>query len=122
MKHSLRLSTITSIAVLITLLVAAVPAHADTTATSTITQVQILETSDKEYELYHGVLWLDYDKSQHNYRWGGKHCGGDGISEVNLTLLFAAFRSRYKVTLRYKNKLFEGATYRCVTGFVVARS
>ena len=122
MKPSIRLGALSVLATL-TLLAVAVPAGADvnTTATSTITQVQILEPADKQYKLYHGVLWLDYDKSQFNYRWGGKHCSQQTLSETNLTFLFAAFRSQHKVTIRYKNRLHNGTTYRCITGFIVAR-
>ena len=113
---------LSALAVLIAMLVTAAPLHAETTATSTITQLQILEPGDSQYHLYHGVIWLEYDKSRFNYRWGGKHCDQQGVSDINLTLLFAAFRSQHKINIRYANKLHDGATYRCITGFVVARS
>ncbi|MCG8419998.1 MAG: hypothetical protein MJE77_18865 [Proteobacteria bacterium] len=98
------------------------PARADSTATSTITQMQILESSDTQYELYHGVLWLEYDKAKHNYRWGGKHCEDKGLSDANLSFLFTAFRAQHKVTIRYKRTRHEGAFYRCITGFIIARN
>lgn len=114
-------TAVCALAILVTLLATTTTARAESTATSTVTQIQILEPSDQQYELYHGVLWLDYDKSRYNYRWGGKHCSQHGLSEINLTFLFAAFRSQHRVTIRYKNRLYDGDTYRCITGFVIAR-
>ena len=121
MKAKTRLCALAALAVF---LISLAPAWAktETTATSTVTQIQILEPSDERYELFHGVLWLDYDKSRHNYRWGGKHCSQQGISDMNLSLLFAAFRAQHRITLRYRNRLYSGTTYRCITGFIVARS
>ncbi|MEM9488985.1 MAG: hypothetical protein AAGC55_07570 [Myxococcota bacterium] len=122
MKFSARICAFAALLSVVAIGLAFAPAHAETTATSTITQVQVLEPSDKQYELYHGVLWLDYDKSRFNYRWGGSHCAQQGLSDVNLSMIFDAFRAQHKVTIRYKNRLHEGTTYRCVTGFVIARN
>jgi hypothetical protein len=98
-----------------------VAAHADTTASSTIAQVKVVERSDPSYRLYHGAIWLDYDKATFNYRWGGAHCNEQGLSDMNLSLLFAAFRARYSVTVDYVDNTYKDRTYRCITGFSVTR-
>ena len=97
------------------------PAVADSTATSTISQMKILASGDKNYKLFHGAVWLEYDKAKHNYRWGGAHCAGDGLTETQVGMLFAAFRSRYNITLDYKNQFYKSRAYRCITGFTLSR-
>jgi hypothetical protein len=96
-------------------------AHAETTATSTITQIKVLDKSHPNYRLFHGAIWLDYDKATHNYRWGGAHCKNQGMSDLNLSMLFAAFRSKYSVTIDYKVMSYRKSTYRCIIGFSVTR-
>ena len=44
------------------------PAVADTTASSTIAQIKVVERSDASHKLYRGAIWLDYDKATYNYR------------------------------------------------------
>jgi hypothetical protein len=102
-------------------LTAAGVAGADTTATSTISQMKIVESGDDNHRLFHGAVWLEYDKAAHNYRWGGAHCGNAGLSEVSVSMLFAAFRSRYSVALDYKVHTFRKQRYRCITGFTITR-
>jgi hypothetical protein len=96
-------------------------ASAETTATSTITQIKMVEKSHSNYRLFHGAIWLDYDKATHNYRWGGAHCKNQGMSELNLSLLFAAFRSKFSVNIDYKEMKYQDREYRCITGFSVTR-
>ncbi|HEY6178597.1 MAG TPA: hypothetical protein VIX73_29305, partial [Kofleriaceae bacterium] len=48
------------------LTVLAVPARAETTATSSIAQLMMLEPGDASYKLFHGAVWLDHDKAQWN--------------------------------------------------------
>ena len=119
MKHALRFS---ALAVLLAMLTAPLPARADATATTSIAQLHVLEPSDSKYNLYHGVIWLDYDKAKNSYRWGGKQCGDQGISESNLNLLFSAFRGKYSITVQFSKHLFESQVYRCITGFTLTRS
>ncbi len=97
-------------------------ARAETTVTSTITQIQILTPADTRHQLYHGVLWLNHDKARYNYRWGGAHCGNQGLSDVNVGLLFAAFRSKYSISIHYKKRLSKNTTYRCITGFTLSHN
>lgn len=97
------------------------PAAAETTATSTVTQIKVLEKSSENYRKYHGAIWLEYDKARYNYRWGGAHCKNSGLSDLNLSLLFAAFRSKYSVTIEYRVNTYKNRSYRCITGFVVTR-
>ncbi len=111
-----------ALAVLVASLFAVSTVHAETTVPSTITQIQILTPADKRHQLFHGVLWLNHDKARYNYRWGGKHCGDQGLSEVNVSLLFAAFRSKYNIAIHYKKRLIKSNTYRCITGFTLARN
>ena len=84
-------------------LVAINPALADeTTATSTVVRIQVVDRASVNYRFFHGALWLEYDKDKFNYRWGGLHCGKKGLSDLNVGLLFAAFRSKYGVTVDYR--------------------
>lgn len=106
---------------LLVLLVAA-PVAADTTATSTITQIKVLAPADDSYRLFHGAIWLEYDKQTFNYRWGGAHCGNAGITDLQVSLLFAAFRSKYSITIDYESRTYKKQSYRCITGFTVTRS
>jgi hypothetical protein len=98
------------------------PVHADTTATSTITQIKVVDEGSDNYKLFHGAVWLEYDKAEYNYRWGGKHCDGKSLSDMNISLLFAAFRSKYSVNMDYETVKYRKSSYRCVTGFTVTRS
>lgn len=99
-----------------------VPAHADRTATTSIAQMMILEPGDESYKLFHGAVWLDADKAQTNYRWGGLQCKGRELSDSSVQILFAAFRNEYLVTLEYVVTQYKDKQYRCVTGFTVAKS
>lgn len=98
------------------------PAHADTTATTSIAQLLVLEPGDTSYRLFHGAVWLDHDKATWNYRWGGLQCRGRDLSDTTVQLLFAAFRSEYQVTLEYAVTDYKGKPFRCVTGVTISRT
>ncbi|HSN27483.1 MAG TPA: hypothetical protein VLT45_14410 [Kofleriaceae bacterium] len=100
----------------------ALPAHADTTATTSVAQLMVLEPGDSSYKLFHGAVWLDSDKATTNYRWGGLQCKGRELSDTSIQLLFASFRSEYQVKLEYVVTDFKDKQYRCVTGFTVSKS
>lgn len=100
----------------------AAPAAADTTATSSIAQIMVLEPGDKNYKNFHGALWLEYDKATYNYRWGGLQCKGRELSDSNIQILFASFKSEYLVTLEYVVTEHKNKSYRCITGFSVSKS
>jgi hypothetical protein len=100
----------------------AVPAHADTTAITSVAQVMVLEPGDTSYKLFHGAVWLDSDKATTNYRWGGLQCKGRDLSDTSIQLLFASFRSEYQVKIEYVVTDFKDKQYRCVTGFTVSKS
>jgi hypothetical protein len=109
--------------ILVALLVVAPPAAlAEQTATTSIAQLMVLEPGDASYKLFHGAVWLDVDKAQWNYRWGGLQCKGRELSDTSIQLLFAAFRSEYQVTVEYVQSEYKGKTYRCVTGFTISKS
>jgi len=97
------------------------PALADQTATTTISQIKVLESSDARYKLFHGAIWLQADKATNNYRWGGKHCAGARLSDVSLHILFDAFREKHSVSLEYEVRQYKQQTSRCITGFTVTR-
>lgn len=101
---------------------AAAPAAAETSNTSSIAQVMILESGDRNYKLFHGAVWLEVDKATTNYRWGGAQCANKDLSENSVQLLFAAFRSEYQVTLEYAVTELKGKQYRCITGFSVSKT
>jgi hypothetical protein len=65
---------------------------------------------------------LDADKATHNYRWGGKHCGGGEMSAANVQLLLAAFRDKHSVQIDYKVFKYKDQVSRCITGLTVTRS
>ena len=97
-------------------------ARPETTTTTSIAQLMVLEPGDASYKLFHGAVWLDADKASVNYRWGGLQCKGRELSDTSIQLLFAAFRSEYQVKLEYVVTDFKDKQYRCVTGFTVSKS
>ena len=97
-------------------------AAADTTAQTAVSQLMVLEPGDASYKLFHGAVWLDADKATTNYRWGGLQCKGRDISETTIQVLFAAFRSDYQVKLEFVVSEYKDKTYRCITGFTVAKT
>jgi hypothetical protein len=104
------------------LAVGARPARADTSATTSIAQLMVLEPGDASYRLFHGAVWLEHDKAQWNYRWGGLQCKGRELSDTSVQLLFAAFRSEYQVTLEYVVTDYKGKPFRCVTGLTLSKT
>ncbi|HEU4731111.1 MAG TPA: hypothetical protein VFT22_24630 [Kofleriaceae bacterium] len=98
------------------------PAHADTTATTSVTQLMVLEPGDASYRLFHGAVWLEQDKATWNYRWGGLQCKGRELSDTSIQLLFAALRSTYQVTVEYVVTEYKGKSYRCITGLTIGRA
>jgi hypothetical protein len=100
----------------------AAPAGADTTATTSVAQLMILEPGDASYKLFHGAVWLDVDKASVNYRWGGLQCKGRELGDTSIQLLFAAFRSEYQVKLEYVVTDYKDKQYRCVTGFTLSKT
>ena len=100
----------------------ALPTRADTTATSSIAQLMVLEPGDASYKLFHGAVRLDHDKAQWNYRWGGLQCNGRELSDTSVQLLFAAFRSEYQVTLEFVVTDYKGKPYRCITGLTISKT
>jgi hypothetical protein len=97
-------------------------ASADTTPTTSVSQLMILEPGDASYKLFHGAVWLDADKATTNYRWGGLQCKGRDLSDNSVQLLFAAFRSEYQVRLEFVISEYKDKQYRCVTGLTVSKS
>ena len=97
-------------------------ARAETSSTTSIAQLMVLEPGDTSYKLFHGAVWLDVDKASTNYRWGGLECKGRDLSDTSIQLLFAAFRSEYQVTVEYVVAEYKGKQYRCLTGFTIKRS
>jgi hypothetical protein len=118
MKFSVRTWIVVALAASV---LATTPALADTTASSTIAQMTVLTAGDSNHKLYHGAIWLHYDKANHNYRWGGEQCGDKGLTDTHVGMLFAAFRSKYSVTVLYKKRLSKQGQVRCITGFTVSR-
>jgi len=98
------------------------PANADTSATSTISQIKVIDVADDTYQFFHGAVWLEHDKADHNYRWGGKHCGGVTLSESSINLLFAAFRDKHSVAIDYRAYKYKTHVSRCITAFTVTRT
>jgi hypothetical protein len=100
---------------------ASLPARADTTATTSVAQLMMLEPGDPSYKLFHGAVWLDHDKATWNYRWGGLQCKGRELSDTSIQLLFAALRSEFQVTLEYVATDYKGKPFRCVTGLTISK-
>jgi len=97
-------------------------AAAETTNTTSIAQLMVLEPGDGSYKLFHGAVWLEYDKATYNYRWGGLQCRGRELSDTSIQLLFAAFRSEYQVTVEYVVSEYKAKQYRCLTGFTISKT
>lgn len=112
-----------AVALAVTALTALAPAaRADTTATSGVAQIMILEPADASYRLFHGAIWLEYDKKTTNYRWGGAQCKNRTLSDTSLQLLFSAFRAEYQVTIEYAISEVKTEKFRCITGFTVSKT
>jgi hypothetical protein len=111
-----------ALAVALALGLAASPAHADSTPSTSITQLMVLEPGDASYKLFHGAIWLEHDKATWNYRWGGLQCKGRDLSDTSVQILFSAFRSKYTVALEYVQVDYKGKPFRCVTGFVIGQT
>ncbi len=100
----------------------ALPARADTTASTTVAQLMVLEPGDASYKLFHGAVWLEADKASVNYRWGGLQCKGRELGDTSIQLLFSAFRAGDLVKLEYVVSDYKDKQYRCITGFTIAKS
>jgi hypothetical protein len=111
-----------SLLVFLTIAIASSLAVAETTATTKIAQIMVLEPGDSSYKLFHGAVWLDYDKASTNYRWGGLECKGRDLSDTSIQLLFASFHSEFEVTVEYVTAEYKSKQYRCLTGFTIKRS
>ncbi len=96
-------------------------ARAESTATTSVSQLMVLEPGDASYKLFHGAVWLELDKASTNYRWGGLQCKGRELSESSIEILFAAFRADYSIKLEYVTTEYKAKQYRCITGFTVAK-
>ncbi len=103
-------------------LAAAGSVHADTTASTTVAQLMVLEPGDASYKLFHGAIWLDADKQSVNYRWGGLQCKGRELGDTSIQILFAAYRAGDLVKLEYVVSDYKDKQYRCITGFTIAKS
>jgi len=97
-------------------------AAADTSHSSTVVQLMVIEAGDKNYKQFHGAVWLEQDKATTNYRWGGIQCPGRDVSESTVQLLFAAFRAGDQVTLEYAVSTVKDKQYRCVTAVTFSKS
>ena len=100
----------------------ALPASADTTPATSVSQLMVLEPGDASFKLFHGAVWLESDKATTNYRWGGLQCKGRDLSDNSVQILFAAFRAEYQVKLEYVLTEYKDKQYRCVTGITVSKS
>ena len=118
-----RLASPTLLAGAVLLVLAGRPATAlaDTSPTSGVAQLMVVEAGDASYRLFHGAVWLDSDKASTNYRWGGLQCKGREIGAASLELLMLAMRTDYQVTLEYVASQLESETYRCVTAVTLSK-
>lgn len=98
------------------------PVAAETSNTSTVVQLTVIESGDKNYKAFHGAVWLEIDKVSTNYRWGGSQCGGRDISENTVQLLFAALRSGDQVSIEYALGTVKDKQYRCITAVTFSKS
>lgn len=118
----MRFTVLGRVSALVIALAAPAVALAETSATTSIAQLMVLEPGDASYKLFHGAVWLEHDKATWNYRWGGLQCKGRELSDASIQLLFAAFRSEYRVALEYVQTDYKGKPFRCVTGFSITKS
>jgi hypothetical protein len=98
------------------------PARAESTPTSSLAQLMLLEPGDSSYRLFHGAVWLVLDKATTNYRWGGLQCKGREVSETSIQILYAAYRAGDQVSLEYVSSEYNGKQFRCLTGFTIAKA
>lgn len=100
----------------------AAPAIADTTPSTSVTQLMLLEPGDTSFKLFHGAVWLEADKASTNYRWGGLQCKGRDLSDTSIQILFAAYRTGDQVKLEFVLTEYKDKQYRCVTGFTISKA
>lgn len=99
----------------------AAPAAAEISPTSPVAQLHVVEPGDDNHRLFHGAVWLEVDKAQTNYRWGGLHCKGRELSAPSLALLAQALGSTLVVQLGYVASTYEDKAYRCVTSVTISK-
>lgn len=116
------LSRVFAVALLVLAALGSAPARAETTPTSSVAQLMLLEPGDSSYRLFHGAIWLVLDKATTNYRWGGLQCKGREMSETSIQILYAAYRNGDQVTLEYVAGEYNGKQFRCLTGFTIAKA
>jgi len=107
--------------VVLVLLALARFALADTTSSTTVSQLMVLEPGDASYKLFHGAVWLEADKASWNYRWGGQQCKGRDLGDTSVQILFAAFKAGDQIKLEYVVSDYKDKQYRCVTGFTISK-
>src|SRR3954451_21957950 len=105
------LCVLTALAIASTSLLAP-SARAETTPTTAVSQLMVLEPGDSSYKLFHGAVWLDTDKATTNYRWGGLQCKGCDVSDASVQILVAAYRSGDQVKLEYVVNVYKDKDYR----------
>jgi hypothetical protein len=118
----LPLAALSLCAFLLTSALWATPARAESTPTSTVAQLMLLEPGDSSYRLFHGAIWLVLDKATTNYRWGGLQCKGREMSETSIQILYASYRNGDQVTLEYVTSEYNSKQFRCLTGFTIAKA
>jgi hypothetical protein len=113
---------VSSAALLVLIASLAAVASADTTPSTSVSQLMLLEPGDASYKLFHGAVWLDADKATTNYRWGGLQCKGRDLGDNSVQILYAAYRAGDAVKLEYVITDYKDKQYRCVTGFTISKS
>ncbi len=113
-------STKLACGVLLAAMLSPQPAAAASTPTTTVSAIKVVAKDTPQYELQHGVLWLAHDKARFTYRWGGAYCG-TSLSEMKVSMLFAAMRSKHNVDIDFSIRTHKGKRYRCITGFTIRR-
>ena len=109
------------LAILVVIGAAPTVVRAESTAPTSVASLLVLEPGDPSFKLFHGAVWLELDKASTNYRWGGLQCKGRDMSDSSVQLLFAAFRSEYRVALEFVVTEYKGKQFRCVTGFQISK-
>ncbi len=97
-------------------------AVADSTPSTSISQLMLLEPGDASYKLFHGAVWIETDKATTNYRWGGLQCKGRDLGDNSVQILYAAYRAGDSVKLEFVINDYKDKQYRCVTGFTISKS
>lgn len=107
-----------ALAFVVTSVVAASPAFADSTGPKgTVTALEINHSSSDSYLQHHGRVFVASGTRSSEYRWGGTACGSRTLTENLVTMLQRALESGTPIVPRYQAGQGQAL---CLVGFTLS--